>query len=255
MNKIAEAFKNKKAFIPFITGGDPALDVTKKLLLAMQAAGADLLEVGIPFSDPIAEGPVIQEADERALKGGCTTDKLFDAMKEIKDEMYVPRVFMTYVNAIYSYGKRHFMERCVECGMVGVIVPDMPYEEKGELEDVCREYGIELISLIAPTSDKRIQMIAREAEGFLYCVSSLGVTGVRSEIKTDIGAMIRKVKEVSDIPCAVGFGIATPDQAKDMAAVADGVIVGSAIVKIVAKYGEECVPYVSDYVKSMKEAI
>lgn len=147
------------------------------------------------------------------------------------------------------------MERCVECGMVGVIVPDMPYEEKGELEDVCREYGIELISLIAPTSDKRIQMIAREAEGFLYCVSSLGVSGVRSEIKTDIGAMIRKVKEVSDIPCAVGFGIATPDQAKDMAAVADGVIVGSAIVKIVAKYGEECVPYVSDYVKSMKEAI
>lgn len=255
MSKIQEAFKNKKAFIPFITGGDPALDVTKKLLLAMQEAGADLIEVGIPFSDPIAEGPVIQEADERALKGGCTTDKLFDAMKEIKDEMYVPRVFMTYVNAIYSYGKRHFMERCVECGMVGVIVPDMPYEEKGELEDVCREYGIELISLIAPTSDKRIQMIAREAEGFLYCVSSLGVTGVRSEIKTDIGAMIRKVKEVSDIPCAVGFGIATPDQAKDMAAVADGVIVGSAIVKIVAKYGEECVPYVSDYVKSMKEAI
>lgn len=202
MSKIQEAFKNKKAFIPFITGGDPALDVTKKLLLAMQEAGADLIEVGIPFSDPIAEGPVIQEADERALKGGCTTDKLFDAMKEIKDEMYVPRVFMTYVNAIYSYGK-----------------------------------------------------IAREAEGFLYCVSSLGVTGVRSEIKTDIGAMIRKVKEVSDIPCAVGFGIATPDQAKDMAAVADGVIVGSAIVKIVAKYGEECVPYVSDYVKSMKEAI
>ncbi|MGN0405449.1 MAG: tryptophan synthase subunit alpha [Bariatricus sp.] len=255
MSKIQEVFKNKKAFIPFITGGDPTLDVTKKLLVAMQEAGADLIEVGIPFSDPIAEGPVIQEADERALKGGCTTDKLFDAMKEIKDEMQVPRVFMTYVNAIYSYGKKRFMERCVECGMVGVIVPDMPYEEKGELEDVCHEYGIELISLIAPTSDNRIQMIAREAEGFLYCVSSLGVTGVRNEIKTDIGAMIKKVKEVADIPCAVGFGIATPEQAKDMAAVADGVIVGSAIVKIVAKYGEECVPYVSDYVKSMKEAI
>lgn len=255
MSKIKDAFKNKKAFIPFITGGDPSLNVTKRLLLAMQEAGADMIEVGIPFSDPIAEGPVIQEADERALKGGCTTDKLFDAMKEIKDEIHVPRVFMTYINAIYTYGKERFMERCVECGMTGVIVPDMPYEEKQELEAVCREYGIELISLIAPTSEERIQMIAREAEGFLYCVSSLGVTGVRSEIKTNIGAMIEKVKEVTDIPCAVGFGIATPKQAKEMAAVSDGVIVGSAIVKIVAQYGEGCVPYVAEYVKSMKAAV
>lgn len=255
MSKIQKVFENKKAFIPFVTGGDPNLEITKELLLAMQGAGADLIEVGIPFSDPIAEGPVIQEADERALKGGCTTDKLFDAMKEIKEEMHVPRVFMTYVNAIYSYGKKRFMERCVECGMEGVIVPDMPYEEKGELEDVCSEYGIELISLIAPTSDNRIQMIAKEAKGFLYCVSSLGVTGVRSKITTDIGAMIQKVKEVSDIPCAVGFGISTPEQAKEMVKVADGVIVGSAIVKIVAKYGDECVPYVAEYVKSMKDAM
>lgn len=198
MSKIQKVFENKKAFIPFVTGGDPNLEITKELLLAMQGAGADLIEVGIPFSDPIAEGPVIQEADERALKGGCTTDKLFDAMKEIKEEMHVPRVFMTYVNAIYSYGKKRFMERCVECGMEGVIVLDMPYEEKGELEDVCSEYGIELISLIAPTSDNRIQMMAK---------------------------------------------------------VADGVIVGSAIVKIVAKYGDECVPYVAEYVKSMKDAM
>ena len=255
MSKIQKVFENKKAFIPFVTGGDPNLEITKELLLAMQGAGADLIEVGIPFSDPIAEGPVIQEADERALKGGCTTDKLFDAMKEIKEEMHVPRVFMTYVNAIYSYGKKRFMERCVECGMEGVIVPDMPYEEKGELEDVCSEYGIELISLIAPTSDNRIQMIAKEAKGFLYCVSSLGVTGVRSKITTDIGAMIQKVNEVSDIPCAVGFGISTPEQAKEMVKVADGVIVGSAIVKIVAKYGDECVPYVAEYVKSMKDAM
>ena len=255
MSKIQKVFENKKAFIPFVTGGDPNLEITKELLLAMQGAGADLIEVGIPFSDPIAEGPVIQEADERALKGGCTTDKLFDAMKEIKEEMHVPRVFMTYVNAIYSYGKKRFMERCVECGMEGVIVPDMPYEEKGELEDVCSEYGIELISLIAPTSDNRIQMIAKEAKGFLYCVSSLGVTGVRSKITTDIGAMIQKVKEVSDIPCAVSFGISTPEQAKEMVKVADGVIVGSAIVKIVAKYGDECVPYVAEYVKSMKDAM
>lgn len=255
MNKIKEAFENKKAFIPFITGGDPSLDITKKLLPAMQEAGADLIEVGIPFSDPIAEGPVIQEADERALGAGCTTDKLFDAIKEVKDEMHVPMVFMTYINAIYTYGKEKFMERCVECGMSGVIVPDMPYEEKEELSGVCRKYGVELVSLIAPTSNERIQMIAKEAEGFLYCVSSLGVTGVRSEITTDIGEMINKVREVTDIPCAVGFGISTPEQAKEMASVSDGAIVGSAIVKIVAQYGEACVPHVAEYVKTMKTAI
>lgn len=255
MNKICEAFENKKAFIPFITGGDPSLKVTQELLVAMQESGADLIEIGIPFSDPIAEGPVIQEADERALRGGCTTDKLFDAVKEVRDQIHVPLVFMTYINAIYTYGRERFMKRCVECGMAGVIVPDMPYEEKGELADICREYGIELVSLIAPTSEERIQMIAKEAEGFLYCVSSLGVTGVRSEITTNIKEMIDKVREVTDIPCAVGFGISTPQQAKEMAAASDGAIVGSAIVRIVAEHGEECVPYVAEYVKSMKEAV
>lgn len=255
MNKICEAFENKKAFIPFITGGDPSLDVTKKLLAAMQEAGADLIEIGIPFSDPIAEGPVIQEADERALKAGCTLDKLFDAVKEVRDQIHVPLVFMTYVNPIYTYGKEKFMKRCVECGMAGVIVPDLPFEEKDELAGVCREYGVELVSLIAPTSKERIEMIAKEAEGFLYCVSSLGVTGVRSEIKTNIGEMIEQVRKVTDIPCAVGFGIARPEQAKEMAAVADGAIVGSAIVKIVAEYGEECVPHVAEYVRSMKAAV
>ena len=249
MNKISEAFENKKAFIPFITGGDPSLDVTKKLILAMQEAGADLIEVGIPFSDPIAEGPVIQEADERALSAGCTLDKLFDAIKEVKDEIHIPMVFMTYVNPIFTYGKEKFMQRCVECGMAGVIVPDVPFEEKGELSGVCKEYGIELVSLIAPTSHERIKMIAKEAEGFLYCVSSLGVTGVRKQITTNIGDMIEKVREVTDIPCAVGFGIAEPEQAKEMASLSDGAIVGSAIVKIVAKYGEDCVPYVAEYVK------
>lgn len=255
MNRIREAFENKKAFIPFITGGDPNLATTRKLLIAMQGAGADLIEIGIPFSDPIAEGPVIQEADERALAAGCTTDKLFDMVKETQEEMRVPVVFMTYVNPIFAYGKKKFMKRCAECGIAGVIVPDMPYEEKAELSEVCREYGVELVSLIAPTSHERIKMIAKEAEGFLYCVSSLGVTGVRSEITTNVGEMIEMVREVTDIPCAVGFGISTPEQAKEMAAVSDGAIVGSAIVKIIAKYGEECVPYVVEYVKKMKNAV
>lgn len=255
MNKIREAFEKKKAFIPFITGGDPTLEVTAKLLPAMQEAGADLIEIGIPFSDPIAEGPVIQEADERALNAGCTTDKLFDTVKAVKDEMRVPMVFMTYVNPIFTYGKEKFMKRCVECGIAGIIVPDLPFEEKGELADVCRKYGVELVSLIAPTSHERIKMIAKEAEGFLYCVSSLGVTGVRKEITTNIGEMIDKVREVTDIPCAVGFGISTPEQAHEMAALSDGAIVGSAIVKIIARYGESCVPHVAEYVKKMKEAL
>ena len=222
---------------------------------AMQKAGADLIEIGIPFSDPIAEGPVIQEADERALAAGCTTDKLMDMVESIEDQLKIPVVFMTYMNPIFVYGTERFMKRAAECGICGVIVPDVPYEEKEDLAGACKKYGVELVSLIAPTSHERIQMIAKEAEGFLYCVSSLGVTGVRKEITTNIGGMIEKVREVTDIPCAVGFGISTPEQAKEMAAFSDGAIVGSAIVRIVAEHGTDCVPYVKEYVKKMKAAV
>lgn len=255
MNKISQAFENKKAFIAFITGGDPDLETTKKLILEMQKSGADLIEVGIPFSDPIAEGEVIQEADLRALKGGCTTDKLFDAIKEIKEDVTIPLVFMTYINAIYKYGKEKFMDRCVECGVCGIIVPDCPYEEKQELQPECTAAGVEFISMIAPTSHDRIKKIASEAEGFIYCVSSLGVTGVRKNITTDLGSMTALVREVTDVPCAIGFGVSTPQQAADVVKYSDGAIVGSAIVKIVAKYGKDCVPYVGEYVKSMKDAV
>lgn len=255
MSRIRKAFENGKAFIPFITGGDPDIETTEKLLYVMQEAGADLIEIGIPFSDPVAEGVVIQDANERALSAGCTTDKLFDMVKRAREKVTVPIVFMTYINPIYTYGKEKFMKRCVECGMDGVIVPDLPYEEKDEIAGACEEYGIDLISLIAPTSHDRIKMIAKEAKGFIYCVSSMGVTGVRSEIKTNIGEMTSMVKEVTDVPCAVGFGISTPEQAKEMAAVSDGAIVGSAIVKIIAQYGRESVPKVEEYVRSMKEAV
>lgn len=255
MSNIYKAFENKKAFIPFVTGGDPDLETTKNLLIAMEKAGADLIEIGIPFSDPIAEGPVIQEASQRALAAGCTTDKLFDMVKEARQRVKIPMVFMTYINPVYTYGKERFMKRCVECGIDGIIVPDLPYEEKEELSGVCESYGIDLISLIAPTSHERIRMIAKEANGFVYCVSSLGVTGVRSEIKTDVAKMVEMVKEVNDIPAAIGFGISTPEQAKKMASVSDGAIVGSAIVKIVAKYGKECIPEVEKYVKEMKAAV
>lgn len=254
MSRIQKAFTNGKAFIPFVTGGDPDLETTEGLLYEMAAKGADLIEIGIPFSDPIAEGPVIQEADERALNGGCTTDQLFDLVERVRKTIDIPLVFMTYLNPIYSYGSERFLQNCKRVGIDGVIVPDMPFEEKDELKDLCRQYGIELISLIAPTSKERIKTIAKEAEGFIYCVSSMGVTGVRSEITSDIGGMVALVREVTDIPVAIGFGIATPKQAEDMARFGDGVIVGSAIVKMVAAQGRECVKSVGEYVAEMKAA-
>ncbi len=255
MSKIAEAFQNKKAFIPFVTAGDPDLETTEKILLAMQENGADLIEIGIPFSDPVAEGIVIQQADERALAAGTTTDKIFDMVERIKDRIHVPMVFMTYANVIFVYGTERFAKRSQELGMSGVIVPDVPFEEKEELDSVFRQYGLDVISLIAPTSKDRIKAIAAEAKGFVYCVSSLGVTGVRTTINKGVADMIKEVKKVKDIPCAIGFGISTPEQAKEMSEISDGVIVGSAIVRIVGEYGRDCVDRVGAYVKRMKEAM
>lgn len=255
MSRITEIFNNQKAFIPFITAGDPNLDITEQLIYTMEEAGADLIEIGIPFSDPVAEGIVIQRADERALSSGTTTDKIFDMVLKVREKSTIPLAFMTYINPIFVYGSKRFLERAAECGIDAIIVPDMPFEEKEELEPFCKDHGIALISLIAPTSKERISMIAKEADGFLYCVSSLGVTGVRKEITTNIGEMISYVKTVTDIPCAIGFGISTPEQAKTMSQYGDGVIVGSAIVKIVEQYGQDCIKPVYDYVKQMKESI
>lgn len=254
-NRISEAFAKGKAFIPFITCGDPSLEITEQLVYAMEEAGADLIELGIPFSDPTAEGPVIQEANVRALRGGVTTDKVFDMVTKIREKTDIPMVFMTYANVVFSYGTERFIEKAAKVGMDGLILPDVPFEEKEEFDSVCKKYGLDLISLIAPTSHERITQIAKEAQGFVYCVSSLGVTGTRAKITTDIGAMVKLVKAAKDIPCAVGFGISTPEQAKKMAEQSDGAIVGSAIMKLCAAHGENCVPYVKEYVKSMKDAI
>ena len=254
MSRVRDVFAKGKAFIPFITAGDPDLSITEELVPAMVAAGADLIELGIPFSDPVAEGIVIQEADMRALAVGFTTDKLFESVKRIREKTDVPLAFMTYINPVFAYGSRKFVRNAADCG-IDALIPDMPFEEKEELHPICREFGIDLISLIAPTSHERIKAIASEAEGFVYCVSSLGVTGVRKEITTDIGEMVSLVKEAQDIPCAIGFGISTPEQARQMSKDADGVIVGSAIVKMIAKYGKDCVEPVCEYVKSMKEAM
>lgn len=253
--RIREAFVDGKAFIPFITCGDPDLEITGKLVRAAVKSGADLIELGIPFSDPTAEGPVIQGANIRALQGGVTTDKIFGFVRELRKDVTIPLVFMTYANVVFSYGAEDFIRTCNEIGIDGIILPDLPFEEKEEFSPLCKQYGVALISMIAPTSDKRIAMIAREAEGFLYIVSSLGVTGTRSEITTDLSSIIKVVRENTDIPCAIGFGISTPGQAKKMAEISDGVIVGSAIVKKIEEYAKNAVLYVSNYVKQMKDAI
>ena len=255
MNKIYEAFKNRIAFIPFITFGDQDVDTTTAAILEMVKNGADLIEIGIPFSVPTAEGVVIQGANIRALKGGITTDKVFDMVADVRKEISIPLVFMTYANVIFSYGAEKFFDKCNDVGIDGIILPDIPFEEKDEFLDVADSHKVELISLIAPTSDDRIAMIAKEAKGFLYIVSSLGVTGTRSEITTDLDSIVKVVKENTSVPCAIGFGISTPQQANEMSQIADGVIVGSAIINLLKKYKTEAPKYIGKYVKEMKEAM
>ena len=255
MSNIAKAFADGKAFIPFVTCGDPDLETTERVVRAMAEAGADLIELGIPFSDPTAEGPVIQSANVRALSAGTTTDRIFDLVQGLRKDVTIPMVFMTYANVVFSYGSEKFISTCAEIGIDGLILPDIPYEEKDEFDPICKRCGVDLISMVAPTSEDRIATVAKEASGFIYVVSSLGVTGVRSEITTDIGAMVKLIRANSPLPCAVGFGISTPEQAQKMAGLSDGAIVGSAIVKLLAQYGREAVPYVADYVKRMKDAV
>ena len=255
MSNIKKAFENGKAFITFVTCGDPNLETTAKVVRAAVENGADLIELGIPFSDPTAEGPVIQGANLRALRGGITTDKIFAFVKELRRDVKVPMVFMTYANVVFSYGAEKFISTCRDIGIDGLILPDLPFEEKEEFLPACRQYDVDLISLIAPTSENRISMIAREAEGFIYIVSSLGVTGTRSEIRTDLSSIVKVVRENTKVPCAIGFGISTPEQAKKMADISDGAIVGSAIVKLMEKHGTDAPEHVAEYVKSMKDAI
>jgi len=255
MNRICDAFRDKKAFIAYLMAGDPSLEKTGEYILAMQEAGADLIEIGIPFSDPIAEGKVIQRANLRALAEHTTADRLFEMLEGINGKVSVPLVFLTYLNPVIHYGSDRFFRRCRDCGVSGIIIPDMPFEEQAELLDCSEKYGVEIVTLVAPTSDERIERIAKAARGFIYLVSSMGVTGVRSKITTDIPSLVATVKRVSDIPVAVGFGIATPEQAKEYSRVADGVIVGSAIVKIIEEHGGEAAKALDAYVREMKAAV
>ncbi len=255
MIPIKEAFDHGKAFVAFLTCGDPDLETTAQLVPAIAEAGADLIELGIPFSDPTAEGPVIQNANIRALSAGVTTDKIFDMVRKIRGEVRVPLAFMTYANVVFSYGTERFLRNAAECGVSGLILPDVPYEEREEFAAACDRYGVALIALVAPTSAERIAKIAESSAGFVYCVSSLGVTGVRGSVGSDSKEMVSLVRRTSALPCAVGFGISTPQQAAEIAAYADGVIVGSAIVKLMEQYGRSAKPYVTQYVRSMKNAM
>ena len=256
-NKLSKVFDtpNKKAFIAFLTAGDPNADCTVEYILEMERAGADLIEIGIPFSDPTAEGVVIQDANIRSLKNGMTTDGAFEIVRRVREKSQIPLAFMTYANPVFHYGYDRFFDRCKELGVDAIIIPDLPFEEKLEMEKPANARDVALISMIAPTSESRIREIASEAKGFIYVVSSMGVTGVRSEIKTDLGAIVESIRQVTDVPCAIGFGISTPEQARAMAAVSDGAIVGSAIVKIIAQYGDKAAPEIYKYVKSMKDAV
>lgn len=255
MSKIAEAFKNKKAFISFLTAGDPTAEKTAEYILALEEAGADLVEIGIPFSDPTAEGPVIQEANIRALEGGMTTDKVFEIVETVRVKSQIPLAFMTYLNPVFHYGYEAFFTKCESLGVDGIIIPDLPYEEREEVTAIAEIHGVDVISMIAPTSKERIQKIAKDASGFIYVVSSMGVTGVRSSIETDITSIIASIREVTDVPAAVGFGISTPQQAKEMAEVSDGAIVGSAIVKLIEAHKTMAAKPLKEYVKRMKEAV
>ncbi len=258
---ITEAIRAQKAFIPFVTCGDPDLPTTKAIVRALAEEGASVIELGVPFSDPTAEGVVIQDANLRALSGGVDTDKIFAMVEELRKgegdcaPVEVPLLFMTYGNVVFHYGIERFVARCVEVGIDGLILPDVPVEEKEEFAQRCREGGLAMVSLIAPTSEERISMIAREAEGFIYLVSSLGVTGVRSAITTDLDSIIAKIREASTVPVAIGFGISTPEQAASMAAKSDGAIVGSAIVKIIAEHGTQAAGPVRAYARSIIDAI
>lgn len=255
MNRIQNAFKNGKAFIGFLTAGDPDFDSSFENIMSAVKAGADLIEIGIPFSDPIAEGVVIQGADLRALKAGMTTDRAFELAEKVRRETDIPLVFMTYLNPVFKYGYDRFFARCKEVGIDGLICPDMPFEEKDEADEIAKKHGVSIISMIAPTSEERIKSIAESAEGFLYIVSSMGVTGVRSEIKTDLASIMESVNKYKKIPAAIGFGVSTPEQAEKMAKLSDGVIVGSAIVRIIEKYGDKAAPEIYSFVKSMTDAV
>ena len=255
MNNIEKAFaKNKKVLIPSITAGDPDLEATKELILAMEEAGAGVIELGIPFSDPVAEGEEMQRSAARALEAGTTTDKIFTMLKELREKTQIPVVLVTYANPIYTYGCEKFFDNCVECGVSGILVPDVPYEEREELLPYCEPRNIALIAIITPNSRDRIAMIAKEAKGYVYAVSYYGV--LEDEVvEAKAVEMVEAVRKVSDVPVAIGLRVRKYDQGKAMGQAADGIVVDCRIADIIEIHGAEGAPNIADYVKRMIAAI
>lgn len=260
MSNIQAAFdkkheEGKKAFIPFITAGDPHIEATEAFIYALEKAGSTIIELGIPFSDPVADGPVIQRANLRAMAKGFSLEAVFELVERVREKTKIPLVFLMYANTIHHYGIESFFKRCQEVGVDGIIIPDVPLEEKDEFNSYAKANGVDLIALVAPTSGERIRAICETATGFLYCVSSLGVTGTRESIETDLGSFFENIKEHCTIPTALGFGISTKEQAILLKDYADGIIVGSAIVKIVEAYGEAAAPYLTQFVGDIVKSI
>lgn len=253
MSKISEAFSNKKAFVGFLTAGDPSLDKTEEFILKMQEAGASVVEIGVPFSDPIAETPVVQEANVRALsaEGGCTTDMIFDMLAKVKDKLTIPVVLMTYLNPVFKYGYEAFMKKCDETGVSGIIIPDMPYDEREEILPMADKYGVDIISLVAPASKSRIRMIAGDAKGYIYVLPSLDAADGRKDVVTDISDIVAQIRKVTDTPVVLEIGVDYPEA--EYETIADGFVVENAIVNLIAKHGNDAAQPIYDYVKKTVE--
>lgn len=262
MSRIEDKFKElkaqgKKALITFVTAGDPNLDTTVEIVERMILEGADIIELGIPYSDPIAEGPVIEAANKRAMKNSIRVKDVMETVKKIRQRVNEPILYLLYYNCILQYGPDRFFKDCEEAGVDGLIVPDLPFEEREELQGTTDKYPVDLITMVAPTSGERIEKLAKNARGFLYCVSSLGVTGIRSGFNTNFAELFSDIDKYSDIPKAIGFGISTPEHIRELKGYCDGLIVGSAVVrKIEESSGEkETVEKVGEFVQNLRKAL
>lgn len=250
--------RNQAALIAYIMAGDPSLAETEQLVLALEKAGADIIELGVPFSDPIADGPVIQQAADRALRNGTSLRKILPMIKRLRTQSQIPLVLMAYYNSIHAFGPEHFCREAVAAGVDGLIVPDMPADEAGPLKGPAAASGLQLIFLLAPTSTaERRAFVARQSNGFVYYVSLTGITGSKLSNLAEVATNVKKIRKVSKTPIAVGFGVATPEDAARVSAIADGVIVGSAIVRQIASGQQEqgMVARVADFVHSLKSAM
>lgn len=256
MNNIAQTFKNGKVLIPYITCGDPDLAVTADVIKTVDQTGADIIELGIPFSDPAGEPPIAQRASARALKGGVTTDKVFSMAEKLKSEIKAPFVIMTYANVVFGYGTERFLKRCQETGIKGLLLPDVPFEEKDDFAPLCRKYGVELISMIATSSGKRVRKIASEAEGFLYGIAAPDATDSEEDVCSKLKAMICEAKAANpQIPCCIDANGFELEQIQEVLQFADGIVIGAPLLRLLEEKGAEAVNSIREYIGRLKKAI